>query len=224
MRIISGEICKLKWKTVRDSYIKYKRQLMNSDGTREIDYIWSSNLKFLDNHNVNRRSFYHTLSKQAKTNKRAAAESLKAREDLANEISSSPPPLGRLGSLTMVEGSSASLQSNQNLLTNKGDPKTKFKEIDATDLLFLSYSATFKKFPARQQTFMKLELAKFFANAELQQLDDAEQSRVESAENFHIIIKTEYADKGESEISEFSDDVTKVIPAKLKRRDSVPEQ
>lgn len=214
LRIISGDLCRLKWKTVRDNYIKYKRLLKKSDGTKEIDYIWSGNLRFLDDHNVNRRSFYQIVGKR-----KSGSDSLKSqvRDELTYELSASPPPLAPLGSLSLAEVT-GSIQSNQDLRINLVDPKTKFKEIDSTDLLFLSYSGTFKKFPARQQTLMKLELAKLFANAELQQLDDAEQSRVQAAESLPVIIKTEYTDRAESEMSGgFSDDVMEVNPAKRKR-------
>ncbi|KAJ8711237.1 hypothetical protein PYW07_008479 [Mythimna separata] len=215
---VTSDLCRLKWKTVRDSYIKYKRMLKKPDGPKGIDYIWSSNLRFLDNHNVNRRSFHHPICKR-----KPETENIKSqvRDELAYELSSSPPPLAPLGSLSIAEVTSGSFQSNQDLRINLDDSQTKFKEIDATDLLFLSYSGTFKKFPARQQTLMKLELAKLFANAELQQLDEAEQSRVQAAESLPVIIKTEYTDRAESEMSGgFSDDVTDVNPAKRKRLNS----
>ena len=212
-RIFSVEICRLKWKTVRDSYIKYKKQLKNSDGSKEIDYIWSANLKFLDDHNVNRRSFYQTVGR------RKVETEFQGRDEY--EISYSPP-LAPLGALAMAEVNSASFQ-NPDLRISEEHPIAKYKEIDATDLLFLSYSATFKKFPARQQTFMKLELAKLFANAELQQLDDAEQERakVAATESLPVVIKREYPEE-ELDYSEgFSDDVTvDVNPSKRKRRET----
>ena len=90
-------------------------------------------------------------------------------------------------------------------------------EIDATDLLFLIYSVTFKKFSARQQTYMKLELAKLFANAELQELDNAELYAVEATESFPIIIKTEYAAEG---MEGFNDDTMNMTPGKAKRQNS----
>lgn len=193
--MFSGENCRLKWKTVRDSYIKYKRQLKNSDGTKEIDYIWRGNLKFLDNHNVNRRSFRDNVRKQ-----KPEAE-LRVPDEFIHGIPSSPPPLAPLGSFTMAEVSTASLQPNQDLRINVLDPNPKGMAMDATDLLFLSYSASFKKFPARQQTFMKLELAKLFANAELHQLDDPELYTAEAMTHLPVVIKTEYTCGGKLENS-----------------------
>ncbi|KAJ8712904.1 hypothetical protein PYW08_008208 [Mythimna loreyi] len=211
---VTSELCRLKWKTVRDSYIKYKRMLKNSDGKKEIDYIWSSNLKFLDDYNVSRTGCHHTIDKRRNQSERFKSP---VRNEPTYELSISPPPLAPLGS-SLPNVTSGSFQSNQDLRINLDDTQTKFKEIDATDLLFLSYSGTFKKFPARQQTLMKLELAKLFANAELQQLDDAEQSGVQ-AECLPVIFKTEYnTDTTESEMSGgFSDDVMNVNPAKRKR-------
>lgn len=47
-----------KWKTVRDGYTKYKKQVKSSTGSgrKNVSYTWASQLAFLDNFNVLRAS------------------------------------------------------------------------------------------------------------------------------------------------------------------------
>lgn len=96
-----------------------------------------------------------------------------------NMLSSTPPPelaavpatAARYGQRHNVRRQNLVRQSRNNASNDdvrKVIHYLKKKEHDGIDHLFLSYAETFKKFPAREQAIMKIELAKLFANTELQ--------------------------------------------------------
>ncbi|XP_022831644.1 uncharacterized protein LOC111360057 isoform X1 [Spodoptera litura] len=207
----SGETCRHKWKTVRDSYIKHKKLLKYTTGKKLNEYIWASHLSFLDKHQVNRRSFYHlandeSYSSQPTPTAAKSSEKLQkpVRQELASMLAISPPPLAPLTS--SKDDTSFKFQALKEV-RNSTDTTTATKrlgEVDATDLLFLSYSSTFKTFSGRQQALMKIQLAKLFANAELENLDNAENCRDDLERNGSpVIVKTEcYSDQENSRNSQ----------------------
>lgn len=169
--IFLGETVKLKWKTVRDGYIKFKKQ--QKEGKKKvINYIWSSQLKFLDEYQVSRKG---------KNTNMSLTSALELSEDESETPSQSYSPASILIPSPSDSGPFRSSQSprrkrktqdpEKNLSYLKSKKiKKEVENYDATDHLFLSYSQTFKTFSLRQQALLKVELAKLFSNAELNAL------------------------------------------------------
>lgn len=169
----NSETVKLKWKTVRDGYIKYKKQLKESNGKKAINYIWSSQLQFLDDYQVSRKK------KEPQPNV-TLPPTLQLSEDESETPSQSYSPASILIPSPSDSGPFRSEptpsrkrrdQEKNNYVKTK---KTKKEIHDATDHLFLSYSETFKTFTLRQQALLKVELAKLFSTAELSALQSFE--------------------------------------------------
>lgn len=189
-----------KWKTIRDGYTKFKKQLKCSTGSsrKNINYTWASQLSFLDNFNVPRASSSNiSITSNTPQPSRAQTPSIHS-DDLENstsQLNSSPIP--STSSSSQISPSSEfippspfnastsipSTRKNKRASENRRDNddvgrvldflnSKKKKEYDVVDNLFLSYADTFKKFPAREQALVKLELAKLFTNTELQLLDN----------------------------------------------------
>ncbi|KAF9408090.1 hypothetical protein HW555_012112 [Spodoptera exigua] len=223
----TAEACRHKWKTVRDSYIKHRKLLKRKTGKKPIEYIWASHLSFLEKHQVNRRSFYQQIndrnsySPQPATLKSSKPQE-KPQKPLREELSSimaTPPPLVPLSS---KDENPFKFQAVKEVRTSIDTKTQRLSEMDATDLLFLSYSSTFKTLSGRQQALMKIQLAKLFANAELENLDNAEHSRDVSERNCSpVIVKTEcYSDReenGQSGTSSYEDDDDNSDDKPLKR-------
>lgn len=236
----SCEACRHKWKTVRDSYIKHKKLLKRKTGKKPIEYIWASHLSFLEKHQVNRRSFYQSANDKlyssqavATTTKSCEKPQKPVRDELQLQsmLALSPPPLAPL--TTSKDDSTLKFQTltkvRNSIDTASATSTKRLNEIDATDLLFLSYSSTFKTFSGRQQALMKIQLAKLFANTELENLDNAETSRDEMDRNCSpVIVKTEcYSEQEDSRNSqsgtssnEEDDDNSDDKPLKRTRRGS----
>lgn len=177
---------KLKWKTIRDGYIKYKKQVKDSafNGKKINDYIWRSQLVFLDSHNVTRNS-------KANQNNQKALTQLQTEDSPGEAAWHSPKPEAH----TSQESQSPSDMNYQNesrLTKRKAEDDVdkilnylvnkKEKKYDAVDYLFMSYAETFKTFSSRTQTDMKLELANLFLNAELKEFANAESAQRLTAE------------------------------------------
>ncbi|XP_047032919.1 uncharacterized protein LOC124639542 [Helicoverpa zea] len=184
------EACRLKWKTVRDGYIKYKK-LSQMKNSKVSNYVWSTQLKFLDNYSYRIKGMSKSMSEQSEGSQTAAQE-------VSPVQSPSPPPLVPLRSVPSTEANSP-MQTDeelQSVIERNSSQLEKFKQIDSTDLLFLSYSGTFKKFSARQQALMKIELAKLFANAELEQLQAGQHSSQINDDDYStLVVKAEFDDE-----------------------------
>ncbi|XP_026730843.1 transcription factor Adf-1-like [Trichoplusia ni] len=135
----SIDACKFKWKTVRDGYMKHKKQSQGSF-KKANEYIWGSNLAFLDNFTTTR-----PLVLQKRNTDSSQSNSP------YYILSQSPQPTPH--------------QEEEN---HTNENKYNLAHFDSTDYLFLSYAETFKTFPLRRQCLLKIELAKLFANAELE--------------------------------------------------------
>ncbi|XP_050353827.1 uncharacterized protein LOC126775781 [Nymphalis io] len=180
----SGEVVRNKWKTIRDGYTKYKKQLKKSTGSskKNVTYTWASQLSFLDNFNEPRPSCSNVLLKAIKRSPRSQTPSLDSdhSQDIPPTSSSSQalPPESSATTSTASTARISSLKNKRSLENDDDETESQFlnakkkKELDVIDNLFLSYADTFKKFPAREQAVVKLELAKLFANTELQLLNN----------------------------------------------------
>ncbi|CAF4909763.1 unnamed protein product [Pieris macdunnoughi] len=160
----SGEAVRSKWKTVRDGYTKYKKQLRSStcSSRKNFSYTWASQLAFLDNFNEPRASFSKVSLESTQRSPRTPVPPA----DTPTASTSGVSYRNKRRSSEIRRNEDGNVGRVLELLNAK-----KKKEHDVIDHLFLSYADTFKKFPAREQAIVKLELAKLFANTELQLLN-----------------------------------------------------
>ncbi|OWR53002.1 hypothetical protein KGM_207518 [Danaus plexippus plexippus] len=165
----SGEAVRSKWKTIRDGYTKYKKQLKTTTASNRtnVTYTWAPQLSFLDNYNVARPSYSKAYLDAAQP-----APDSDQSQDTPSPLPSTFPsqaPMNQVSTRSNKRQSSDHRRDDDDVQTSK---TKKRKELDVVDNLFLSYADTFKKFPAREQAIVKLELAKLFSNIELQLLSD----------------------------------------------------
>ncbi|XP_072384175.1 uncharacterized protein [Diabrotica undecimpunctata] len=197
---------KTKWKTLRDGYNKYKKQVKRdiSYGKKSHQYIWSSQLSFLDDVNASNATTSSNTSSEHKPlqSSREATPSLESNDshsfvelqsfNLPEEEtplqSFDLPQKEKSPSLVDMAASTSqapveSKQTNRKKRPIQGDvdkvieylhDKKKIKQ-DGIDHLFLSYADTFRKLSPRHQIHIKLELAKLFADAELECLEETEE-------------------------------------------------
>lgn len=125
--------------------MKHKKQSQGSF-KKANEYIWGSNLAFLDNFTTTR-----PLVLQKRNTDSSQSNSP------YYILSQSPQP---------TPHQEEESQPNEN--------KYNLAHFDSTDYLFLSYAETFKTFPLRRQCLLKIELAKLFANAELEHQNTSE--------------------------------------------------
>ncbi|XP_075983344.1 transcription factor Adf-1-like [Anticarsia gemmatalis] len=195
----NSETVKLKWKTVRDGYIKFKKQQKEGTSKKAVsNYIWSAQLKFLDNHQVSRKSKTPNaiaLALDGVADNGAVDNAIVDNSVIDNTVvalqlsgdESTPSQSYSPTSILIPSPSDSGPFRNEHpprrkrRIVKDDSDKTlsylknkKAKSYDATDHLFLSYSETFKTFSLRQQALLKVELAKLFSNAELNALQNAE--------------------------------------------------
>lgn len=182
-----------KWKTIRDGYIKYKKQLKQSEdsGKKVIEYIWSAQLSFLDGYNVNRRTNTHlTYAQQPQVQlfEESNESAVSSHSPTPNQWEAEDEPPSKR-KRTIEQGD---VEQILNFISS-----VKTKSNDAVDHLFMSYAETFKKFSPRRQAEMKIELAKLFSIAELNELQNADDSQPGSSTS-----PTEYLYSIKRELSE----------------------
>ncbi|CAG9835992.1 unnamed protein product [Diabrotica balteata] len=204
--LIRDESVKTKWKTLRDGYNKYKKQVKRdiSHGKKSHQYIWSSQLSFLDDVNASHATTSSNTSSENKPlqSSREPTPSLESNDShsfvelQSFNLPEEETPLQSFN-LPQEEKSPSSVdiaastsqapvetkQPNRKKRPIQGDvdkvldylhDKKKIKQ-DGIDHLFLSYADTFRKLPPRHQIHIKLELAKLFADAELECLEETEE-------------------------------------------------
>lgn len=187
----TGEAVKNKWKTIRDGYTKYKKQFKGTTGGKNNNYIWASQLAFLDDFNGPRAHCSNVVAIEftPPRNDTPPMDSDHSQDFISSFKPSPPsqdPPPESSPNVTTSSTPRAHTVSCSNtvrpLRNSKNDddvekvirffnPK-KGKEHDGIDHLFLSYADTFKKFPPREQALIKLELARLFSNTELKLLNN----------------------------------------------------
>ncbi|KAL4713258.1 hypothetical protein ACJJTC_018606 [Scirpophaga incertulas] len=168
---------KLKWKTIKDGYLKFRKQKEGEIPGRPIcNYVWTEHLSFLDWHKVNRR---------ARNTRRSSFIHFKP--------DSSPEP----SSVTSISQSDERETKRQKRSVDEDNTESNMiklikvlserqEEYDDVDHLFKSYSKTFKKLSVQQQAHIKVEMAKLFANAELVLASKAQQILPEVSSNEHL--------------------------------------
>lgn len=163
-----------KWKTLRDSYNKFKKNNESSTGQAYKKYRswpWASQMRFLDDYNVRRTTESNSqllVESQNATITNTSVDDfpIDISENAANSVDENDIPCQKKNEnprkrMKMADPSDKIL----NYLKEKNEQKFKF---DGVDYFFLSYAETFKKFPARVQSMLKLEMASLFARYELQ--------------------------------------------------------
>lgn len=152
-------------------------------GKKVIEYVWSTQLSFLDHYNVTRR------------NNPVLNYALQPQVQLFEESNGSLSPTS--GQWEAKEEPTAKRKK----AVEQGDvdqilnyiSSSRSKSNDAVDHLFMSYAETFKKFSPRRQAEMKIELAKLFSNAELNELQDFQNVELQagSSTEYLFTIKSE---------------------------------
>ncbi|XP_041971744.1 uncharacterized protein LOC121727810 [Aricia agestis] len=153
----SGDAVRTKWKTLRDGYTKYRKIAKMTTGTnkRLSQYLWSSQLSFLDDYNTPR---YGNTTESP------------PRPDNPEEYNMYAQTISSLARTTKDKRRGTKRESNEvNELYNYFNKKKKM-DYDGIDHLFLSYADAFKKFPPREQAILKIKLAKMFSDTELRLL------------------------------------------------------
>uniref|UniRef100_A0A6P7FTJ0 Uncharacterized protein LOC114333941 n=1 Tax=Diabrotica virgifera virgifera TaxID=50390 RepID=A0A6P7FTJ0_DIAVI len=200
--ILSDEIVKTKWKTLRDGYNKYKKHVKQNTASGKIShpYIWSSQLSFLDDMNATTSNNTSSENKPLQCSREAtpSLESNDSRDINFVELPSFNLPVEETSlqsfNLPQEEKSPSEVDiavSTSQVRIESNQPKSKKRPLqgdvdkvidylhdrkkkkqDGIDLLFLSYAETFRKLSPRHQVHIKLELAKLFADAELECLEE----------------------------------------------------
>lgn len=166
----TGNYWSSKWKILKDNYAKHKKSNAVSSGQSYKKYKnwpWAELMRFLDDVNKSR------LTENSITQLNTSQEQINTEENVGtssiqeNSNAESHSENRRKRKATNDNNNSASQVLEY--LRMKNEQKSK---LDEADHFFLSYSQTFKKFPKRIQSMLKLEIATLFARYELQS-DDA---------------------------------------------------
>ncbi|XP_008183728.1 transcription factor Adf-1 [Acyrthosiphon pisum] len=180
----NDEVLKKKWKSIRDNYLRYKKEINDTTGqaTRKYqNWPWASQLKFLDKFLAPRQTtsnittdFPLEIQIQELTSPSQITSPFQASISIFDVEESDDPQL--------YTRTDSTLPAPKKIKTNSKEPNNqpvgvylgnkKKHTYDSVDHLFLSYAGTFKKFSERNQIKVKVELAKLFADMELKELDE----------------------------------------------------
>jgi len=187
--ILTDEVLKKKWKSIRDNYLRYKKEINGSTGqaTRKYQkWPWASQLQFLDK----------CLASRQTTSNITTDFPLKIQiQELTSPSQITSPPQASTSIFDVEESdvlqlythTDSTLPAPKKIKKNSKEPNNqpvgvdkvigylenkKKHTYDSVDHLFLSYAGTFKKFSERNQIKVKVELAKLFADIELKELDE----------------------------------------------------
>ncbi|XP_063385486.1 transcription factor Adf-1-like [Cydia fagiglandana] len=197
---IEGTKAKEAWRTLRDGYIRHKKQVKGQTGSsrKYSNYTWSSHLTFLDGTLELRPTGSNVRPTQAYSD--PPQSSLAGRSQSPSpppqRSPSSPPPPTQPQTPVAPQSRPSSQTQQQPSTLPSSTPRTtkkrndsdmgldttdrvldylrnkKKREWDSVDHLFMSYAKTFKKLSLRKQGKIKVELAKMFAEAELDDLEN----------------------------------------------------
>ncbi|XP_028156392.1 uncharacterized protein LOC114349977 [Ostrinia furnacalis] len=177
---------KAKWKNLKDSYVKYKKDIKDTTGQKRkyLNWTWAPYLSFLDCI-PERKVTSSDILKPAETQ----ADDFQMDETLSLDMLHEPLQRPESPHTALSETSTTSLletlptppislhSASKKIKPPKNDMdkvlnylKNKRKK-DAVDLLFSSYAESFKKLKLRTQAEVKLKMAQIFIEAELKDLD-----------------------------------------------------
>jgi len=182
-------VLKKKWKSLRDNYLRYKKETKGTTGQatkRYRNWPWASQLQFLDK----------SLAPRQTTSNIATDFPLETQEqELASPSQITSPPMASTSifdieepdDLQLYKDTDSALPVPKKIKTKSKEPNDqpmgvdkvigylenkKRRTHDSVDHLFLSYAGTFKKFSEKNQIKLKVELAKLFADMELKEIDE----------------------------------------------------
>jgi hypothetical protein len=154
--------------------MKYKRLLKSTTGQATAKYEkWSSSrhLEFLDYTLTSRPTTSNVSHSQISETPLQGAAAPPPSQDAESSCPLSPaslqmppPPIKKLKKRQSTDDIAKVIGYLENKNKNKN-------QLDCIDYLFLNYAKTFKQFPPRKQTMLKLELATLFARFEISELD-----------------------------------------------------
>ncbi|XP_044759207.1 uncharacterized protein LOC123316948 [Coccinella septempunctata] len=158
----NSETVKVKWKNLRDSYVKYLKYLRGDSGSKKKfrNWPWASHMEFLQ------ESLYLKTAQWQELHffEEVITEGNYEAEVYASDDSQMPLPRKKLK--TQRDSSSV-----ENLIGNyPNETENIHKNLDRNDLLFLGYAGTFKKLSPQKQTVIKMKMALLFGQAELDEL------------------------------------------------------
>lgn len=170
-----GKVWIAKWKSLRDNYNKYKKNNESSTGQAYKKYKswpWASHLRFLDDFNFRRQTESNSQRSPANNHTTVTADTENSTMNETQNSTQSEASVYATGpskqiTRKRIKTSADPSDSDKILeyLRKKNDQKAK---MDGVDLFFLSYAQSFKTFPPRMQSMLKLEMASLFARYELQ--------------------------------------------------------
>lgn len=179
---------KKKWKSLRDNYLRYKKEIKGTTGQATKKYQnwpWASQLQFLDKTLAPRQTTSNITTniplgiQTQELTSPSQITSPQASTSFLDVEESDDPELYTCTDSTLPAPKKIKTKSkepnDQHIGVNKviGYLENKKKHTyDSVDHLFLSYAGTFKKFSERNQIKVKLELAKLFSDMELKELDE----------------------------------------------------
>ncbi|XP_047997823.1 uncharacterized protein LOC125235329 [Leguminivora glycinivorella] len=189
------EVIKKKWKSMRDGYMKYKKQIKGTTGSgrKMISFVWAAQLSFLDD-SISPRNTTSNIPESTRittntiVNSPISPATTHATESTDTDRESPTPgtstdpdvPMRRFPELSNhpIEETPTIRTSNKKIkdtdvnemIVEFLNNKTKKTTHDGIDHLFLSYAQTFKKLSQRKQAMLKVDLAKLFSDAELSEM------------------------------------------------------
>ncbi|XP_028162633.1 uncharacterized protein LOC114354444 [Ostrinia furnacalis] len=182
------------WRSLRDGYIRHKKALKLKGPKASQYYSWADKLSFLDiaiegskdiefvdefppQQSCAQNSFfseevYSKINLDSPTQQVDLADQCEAESGASSPIqdhTQSMPSYVYREEVSKSKKRAATVDPMDKIIDYLKSKKK--KEQDAVDLLFMSYSTTFKSFSARTQANLKVTLAKAFSDAELSELD-----------------------------------------------------
>lgn len=165
---VTVDAVKLKWKNLRDSYVKYLKYLKGGTGSAKKfkNWPWATHLEFLKD-SITPRQTVSNVPELSETEVVQVDEDTNDSGSVTNDDSQMPPPTKKLK--PRKKQNEGGVDKILHFLQNKTDNKPK-THLDHTDHLFLSYADTFKKLSPTTQAVLKMEMAQMFGRAELADL------------------------------------------------------
>ncbi|XP_028042363.1 uncharacterized protein LOC114252078 [Bombyx mandarina] len=181
----TGESARKKWKSLRDNYMRYKKEVAGTTGqaTKKFKkWPWASQLQFLDSTLTDRERSSNVREPTPEPSSDIATPSPEIQLPETPQSETSPPqirspeiPLPGTPHANSINCSRTKkiikTDSEMDKVTNFLQNRKK-QEYDAIDHLFQSYVQTFKSFSKHKQIKAKVELAKLFASIEAEELQE----------------------------------------------------
>ncbi|GBP83101.1 Transcription factor Adf-1 [Eumeta japonica] len=187
--VLDEEFLKRRWRSLRDCYRRYKLANKSYD-----NWIWASRMCFLDpivNITPTEIDSFNSSDTLAKTESYEEPPEIQTENEMASveyctdSIQDIHTGTDNGQSITeelhQIREHTKSIGSFRRRRRAKNLPSRKKKfshgeKLDRIDQLFLSYADTFKTFTRRRKAIVKLQMAKIFTHAELQDIEETAES------------------------------------------------